>query len=203
MIENYPVIEHVTKMRVQLLDIAELQIGVHETGDNTGKEIREYQKAVGIPDHSYWCVAFVVWCHLQINPDFPIPITGWSPSLFTSNVVYKKTHKRFTKWIPRGGESFGVHYLSKGRVAHSGIIKEKWSRHFHTVEGNVSASGALIGKLTQAELDELDRNGGIVAAKIRREEDIYIASDHIGGEEIRKALRDGKRNGYDKYFKLK
>ena len=199
-IENYPVIPRVTELRQQLLEVAESQVGVRElTGNNDGKQIKAYLKSVGLKEGYAWCVAFVVWCHLQISYDFPIPITAWSPALFTHNLVYHKFHKRFSEWIPRGGEVAGIYYASKKRVAHTLIIEKKFSKHFHTYEGNTSLLGAILDKmdLTQKEKDEQDRDGIWVARKIRKPEDIYVASDYIGGAEIAKALR---QKGRSKYF---
>jgi len=198
-IENYPVIPKVTELRNQLLEIAESQVGVRElTGNNDGKQIKAYLKSVGLKEGYPWCVAFVVWCHLQISYDFPIPITAWSPALFTSNLVYHKHHIRILPWIPRGGEVAGIYYASKKRVAHAVIIERKQSNHFITYEGNTSLMGAILEKmnLTQKEKNELDRDGIWVAKKIRNQNDIYVASDYIGGAEISKALRHKDRNKY-------
>jgi len=186
-------------LRQQLLEVAESQVGVRElTGNNDGKQIKAYLKSVGLKEGYAWCVAFVVWCHLQISYDFLIPITAWSPAMFTSNVVYHKFHKRFSEWIPRGGEVAGIYYASKKRVAHAVIIERKQSNHFITYEGNTSLMGAILDKmnLTQKEKDELDRDGIWVAKKIRNQNDIYVASDYIGGAEISKALRQKDRSKY-------
>jgi len=199
-IENYPVIPRVTELRQQLLEVAESQVGVRElTGNNDGKQIKEYLKSVGLKEGYAWCVAFVVWCHLQISYDFPIPITAWSPALFTHNLVYHKHHMRMFPWIPRGGEVAGIYYASKNRVAHAVIIERKQSNHFITYEGNTSLMGAILDKmnLTREEKDEMDRDGIWVAKKIRKPDDIYVASDYIGGAEIRKALR---QKDISKYF---
>jgi len=196
-IENYPTLSQVTELRKQLLEIAESQIGIRElTGNNDGKEIEAYLKSVNLGKGYAWCVAFVVWCHLQISCDFPIPITAWSPAMFNTNVVYHKYHKRISEWIPKGGEVFGKYYTSKKRIAHVGIIEKKFSKHFITVEGNTSLIGAILTKtnLTQREKDTLERDGIWVAKKIQKPQDIYIASDHIGSAEIQKALQQKKSN---------
>lgn len=198
-IENYPVIPRVAELRKQLLDIAESQVGVRElTGNNDGKQVKEYLQSVGLKEGYPWCTAFVVWCHLQISYDFPIPVTAWSPALFTHNLVYHKHHQRISPWIPRGGEAAGIYYASKKRVAHAVIIERQQSNHFITYEGNTSLMGAILEKLnlTREEKDELDREGIWVAKKIRKPDDIYVASDYIGGAEISKALRQKDRSKY-------
>ena len=190
-IEDYPVIPGVTELRKDLINLAESQVGVRElTGNNDGEQVEDYLNSVGLGKGYAWCVAFVVWTHNQLNIE--IPKTAWSPALFTGNVVYHRWHKRIKEWIPRGGETFGVHYNSKGRIAHAGIINKKFSNHFHTIEGNTSLIGAILNKmnLTQKEKDELDRNGIWVAQKIRKPEDIYIASDYVGAREIQMALNN-------------
>ena len=193
-LEDYPVIPAVTEQRKKLVEIAISQAGIREaTGNNDGKEIWKYQKAAGIPKNSFWCAAFVVWCHLQLNPDILIPISGWSPDFFKSNQVYHKKHLRTKVWIPRGGEVFGKYYESKGRVAHVGIIEEKWGKHYHTIEGNTSLSASFVLNIT----DENDRDGIWVARKIRQPTDIYVVSDYVGYEELKAGTVKNK------YFKLK
>lgn len=186
-VENYPAVPHVTEMRRQLISIANSQVGIRElTGRNDGKQIESYQKAVGIPKGSAWCVAFVVWCHLQISEDFPIPLTGWSPSMFTRNLVYHQNHVRLTKWEPRGGEVFGIFFTRLRRVAHVGIIVSRQAQHYETIEGNTSLMGAVLKavNVSQETIDKLQRDGIWVARKLRSPDDIYVAADYIGGDEI-------------------
>jgi hypothetical protein len=190
-IEAYPVFPEVIQLRKQLIKIAESQVGIRElTGNNDGPQVEQYLKSVGLGKGYPWCVAFVIWCHKQLN--IQIPVTGWSPALFPRNVVYHRWHKRIREWNPRGGEVFGKYYNSKGRIAHAGIIREKFGKHFHTIEGNTSLIGAILEKmyLTQREKDEMDRNGIWVAHKIRKPEDIYIAADYVGDKEIQMALNN-------------
>ena len=187
-IEQYPVISQVTQLRKQLIEVAETQVSIQElTGNNDGPQVEKYLKSVGLGKGYPWCVAFVVWCHLQISENFQIPITAWSPAMFKYNVVYHRFHKRIMKWIPRGGEVFGKYFPSKKRIAHVGIIKEKFSNHYHTIEGNTSLIGAILQNmnLTPAEEENLDRNGIWVAQKIRKPEDIFIASDFIEAKELK------------------
>ena len=167
-IEQYPVISKVTELRKQLIKIAENQVGIRElTGNNDGPQIENYLKSVGLEKGYPWCVAFVVWCHLKIDKDIQIPITAWSPALFKYNVVYHRFHKRIKDWTPRGGEVFGKYFASKKRIAHVGIIKMKFSNHYHTIEGNTSLIGAILKKmnLTRTEKENLDRDGIWVAQK--------------------------------------
>ena len=190
-IERYPVITEITELRTQLIKIAESQVGIRElTGNNDGPQIEKYLKSVGLGQGYPWCVAFVVWCHLQISDNFQIPITAWSPALFKYNVVYHRFHKRIMEWIPRGGEVFGKYFASKKRIAHVGIIKMKFSNHYQTIEGNTSLIGAILKKmnLTRTEKENLDRDGIWVAQKIKKPKDIFIASDYIGGKEIKRVL---------------
>jgi len=114
------------------------------------------------------------------------------------NLVYHKNHIRMSEWIPRGGEAAGIYYASKKRIAHAVIIERKQSNHFITYEGNTSLMGAILDKmnLSREEKEELDRDGIWVAKKIRKQKDIYVASDYIGGKEITKALRQKDQNKY-------
>lgn len=70
------------------LDIARQQIGVHEEGgNNTGPQVDEYLRAVGLDPGYAWCAALVFWCFKaaaaltgQVNP---VPKTASSQRLWT------------------------------------------------------------------------------------------------------------------------
>lgn len=120
-------------------------IGVTEEGENRGKWVEVYQKAVGIPPGSPWCAAFVRYrleaaakaLGLPIPEDFPD--SGWCP-------YYKDWAKQNNRWLMAGtredrdcvqkGDLACFYFPAKNRIAHIGIVIETHYTGVYTVEGN-------------------------------------------------------------------
>lgn len=174
LIEDYPTLPETSYQRKELIRIADSQVGVRElTGRNDGKEVEMYLRSVGLGKGYAWCAAYVTWCHAELN--IPNPRSAWSPSWFTSNVVYRKNHFRIRPFIARDGQVFGLYYENLRRVGHVGFISGEGKLHYYTIEGNTSGEGS--------------RDGDGVYRRIRRKESIYVIADHVGAEEIRKGLK--------------
>lgn len=155
-------------LRQQLVDTAKYFLFVREaTGNNDGKWVEKFQKETGNKKGDAWCASFVVSCHNFVG--IPIVQSGWSPSLFTSNVVwqYQDWRKGF---IPKSGQVFGIFYDSKQRVAHVGIIESSNGKVVNSIEGNTNGAGS--------------REGDGVYRKIRYMESIWIISDYVGSQEL-------------------
>ncbi len=110
---------------------AQKEIGVRETGPNTGQRIDQYGAYVGIKGLA-WCAAFVSFVFREAG--YPAPRTAWSPSLFPA--------KRQVK-TPGAGSVMGLYYASLGRVGHCGIVIALRGDWYVTVEGNTSCGGWL------------------------------------------------------------
>lgn len=73
---------------------------------------------------------------------------------------------------PKPGDTFGIYFSSKGRVAHTGFIYE-WtdgSPYCLTIEGNTGPSGSV---------GESDRNGDGIYLKRRMKSDIHSVRNWI------------------------
>lgn len=142
------------------------QIGVYEaTGKNDGPQVEEYLSSVGRKKGDAWCAAFVHWVLSRCDVN-DIPFSGWSPSWFTKNVIYKRGGK--SNQTPQTGDVFGLYFLNLKRVAHVGFI-DRWtdgSDYCITVEGNTS----------DANTGNATREGGGVYKKRRLKRQIYIVS---------------------------
>lgn len=178
-LEDYPELSKSITLRLELVEVAESQVGVTEkTGKNDGKDVEMYLRSTGLGKGYAWCAAFVTWCHQEVN--IPNPQSAWSPAWFTSNVVYRKNHVRIRPFTSRKGQVFGLYYDNLKRVGHVGIITGEGKIHYYTVEGNTSGSGV--------------REGDGVYGKIRRKENIYVISDYAGYHEIKESLRKKKHD---------
>lgn len=123
-------------------------LSVRETGQNRGKYIEVYQKAVGIRPGDPYCQAFAYFrlkkaadtLGLKMPADFPR--TGYTP---TAASWFKKKGL----WIPVSQAKRGVlvpavgdwvffYFPAKGRIAHVGIVVGVDGSGVHTVEGNTS-----------------------------------------------------------------
>lgn len=141
------------------------EVGVYEaTGKNDGPRVEEYLSSVGRKKGDAWCAAFVHWT-LKRCGITNIPYSGWSPSWFTRNVVYKRG--RTDNKIPQTADVFGLYFQNLGRVAHVGFI-DSWAegQYCTTVEGNTS----------DANTGNATREGGGVYKKRRLKRQIYIVS---------------------------
>lgn len=173
-LENYPVLEKTTVLRFKLLEVAESQLYVREaTGNNDGKEVERYLRTTGLGKGYPWCAAYVAWLHEEVN--VPNPASAWSPSWFTSNVVYRRHQPRIQAFTSRPGMVFGLYYEHLKRVGHVGIIVQEQKLHYITNEGNTNGAGS--------------REGDGVYQKIRRKESIYVVSDFVGYKEIKSATK--------------
>jgi len=147
------------------------QIGVKESGWNSGSDVEQYLRYVNLPKGNPWCVAFVCWVYGKAG--VANPQTGWSPSLFTaSRVIWSResgtknqeprrppsaletdhgyptrmaTGKMQTDCYrvitPATADVFGIYFPEKKRIAHVGFIDSWDGTWLITVEGNTNTSG--------------------------------------------------------------
>lgn len=136
------------------------QIGVKESGQNSGPEVEKYLHYVNLPKGNPWCAAFVCWVFGQAGINNPR--TGWSPALFPaskqiwsrksglSKTVQAYPPKPATEYShsdndreisPATADVFGIYFPEKGRIAHVGFIDQWDGTWLISVEGNTNESG--------------------------------------------------------------
>ena len=143
-------------------------VGVVEVGENRGKFVETYQRAVGIPPGSPWCAAFVRFRFeaaakaLGLTLPDGFPDSGYCPD-------YQAWAKARGLWVPvasaeaepfqvRPGDLALFWFSAKNRVAHIGIVVEPgqtWGAI--TVEGNTGPERG----------EEVERDGDGVYRKRR------------------------------------
>lgn len=117
------------------------QLGVRESGgNNQGWKVAQYLESVGLGPGNSWCAAYVHWVLEQCG--IKTTITGWSPSAFNAkNVVYSQ--RKFNKPV-RSGDVFVLYSISRGRIVHTGFVRERVNEKFYmTNEGNAAQDGAI------------------------------------------------------------
>jgi hypothetical protein len=143
-------------MNRKLAKIAQSQVGVRESGSNSGDDIRKYQQTTSLePDRWPWCAAFVDWCIKEwLKDDEVIAWLGlkartpeqWRPK---TALAYG-----FLSWATGRPNTTAV--LSPNRQAqegdivvytfsHVGIVVADNGESIKTIEGNTNGEGSRDG----------------------------------------------------------
>jgi hypothetical protein len=129
---------------------AEANVGVVEQGgNNRGKYVEIYQKAVGIGKGDPWCAAFCRYREEQadnaiLDAAVPshFPDSGYTPDYKTWAIaqglwIPVATARETPSLVKRG--DLALFYMpAQGRIAHIGIVVEPHTWGVWTVEGNTS-----------------------------------------------------------------
>ncbi len=146
--------------RRALLAKAASYVGTQEkTGNNDGPEIERWLRNAGASKGDPYCAAFVFSMGLEaLGKKNPFPKSAWSPDMVAGG----------TRKIDaaRPGDSFGIYFSSKGRVAHTGLVAGRRGTLIETLEANTSPS-AESGSAN-------DRNGDGVWRKYRPASTLYM-----------------------------
>jgi len=157
--------------RARVVAAADAMLGWHEaTGRNDGRHIDSILAAVGMAGtRAPYCAAFVV----KAGDDAfgralnPYPRSAWSPAMLP-----RPTWTRAKGGPePRAGDTFGVYFPAKGRVAHTGLVRRNLGNVIETIEGNTSPDAA--------PGSAADRDGGGVYRKRRLRRQIHATQDHL------------------------
>ena len=144
--------------REKIVATALREVGTQErTGHNDG-DVDKYLAAVGLSKtRNPYCAAFVYWVGRNAGIPNPFPRSAWSPDFLPAGSTAKITSAR-------PGDTFGVYHSSKGRIAHTGLVRGWQGRYLWTLEANTSPAAAT---------GEADRNGDGVWSKLRDPRTIY------------------------------
>lgn len=126
-------LDYYEEKRKKIVSIAQQELGVHETTENSGGGVDQYNFYVGLKKVP-WCAAFVSWCFGQAG--FAHPRSAWSPALFPSD--------RLTK-VPLSGMVLGIYFPQLKRIAHCGIVTQVKNDLVFSIEGNTNVKGSREG----------------------------------------------------------
>jgi hypothetical protein len=130
----------------RVLEIALSQQGVQEVprGSNSGPQVNQYLKSVGLSSGNPWCMAFVYWCVDHAAAEFGIK----NPLLKTGSVKnqWEKTSLRKIPVRATGIKPGSIFImLFKNGTGHTGIIEKIENGIAYTVEGNTNEGGEREG----------------------------------------------------------
>jgi CHAP domain-containing protein/lysozyme-like protein len=115
--------------RLLSIAIGESKKGIHESGDNSGPEIRKYQVVTGTVGLA-WCGAFVAWCFREAG----LPLHNKIPNMAAvNNITLWGEQNNYTVKRPRPGD-----IVTFGRDDHVGLVIRVNGNDYDTVEGNSS-----------------------------------------------------------------
>ncbi len=146
--------EQTDRLLSEALAVAASQIGVTEAPpfENTGKEVAEYLKSVGLGPGYAWCAAFVHWCFEQAARRLDIP----NPVVRTGGCLkhWQDAGKLSVHRIPSSRAIEDPSILHPGHVfimdhgggkGHTGIVESVQGGLLVTIEGNTNPGGGREG----------------------------------------------------------
>lgn len=121
--------------RERVLAVARGLVGTQEaTGRNDGPQIEAILHAAGANKGDPYCAAFNFWCYQQAGFARLVPRSAWSPDWVDRPTWTLRNGGR----TPLPGDSWGIFFPRRGRVAHTGLV-ESWGRDVVvTIEANTS-----------------------------------------------------------------
>ncbi|MBV6479354.1 MAG: hypothetical protein HGGPFJEG_02125 [Ignavibacteria bacterium] len=135
----------------KVVSIAKSQIGVMENpvGSNSGPEVNQYLKSVGLGPGYFWCMAFVYWCFQEASKKLGVS----NPSYKTAGVLMhwnNTSGRRITSADAvnnpskvKPGQIFIMSY--GGGAGHTGIVESVSGGFITTIEGNTNEAGSRNG----------------------------------------------------------
>jgi hypothetical protein len=109
------------------------QVGVKETGYNSGFEVNQYLKSVGLNSGNAWCMSLQYYCFWKTGLKVPIKRSG------NCQVVYEDAQKRGRQTSYKSKvHDLLIWRLGATRSGHVGrIVKDLGMGWVNTIEGNV------------------------------------------------------------------
>jgi hypothetical protein len=131
-------------VRHEALRIASTQVGVRETGRNTGPEVDTYLASAGLGPGFAWCAAFVYWCFVagaaSVRKPNPCPRTAGAMRMREQAEHWWWPH--IVDALP--GDVFVIdHGHGLGHVGFVELIREDGT--LQTIEGNTAPNGTREG----------------------------------------------------------
>jgi uncharacterized protein (TIGR02594 family) len=125
------------------IEVALTQLGVHEDpgNKNTGPQVNEYLKSVGLNPGYSWCMAFVYWCFKQAAVQLAVD----NPMAKTAGVMDQWNRRRlhYGQMHPMPGDVFIMDF-GKG-LGHTGLVEKADDKYIYTIEGNSNDEGSREG----------------------------------------------------------
>ena len=143
-------------MIAKLAKIAESQVGVRESGTNSGEVVKKYQDATNLEIKGFaWCAAFVDWCVAEWLKDAEAvkwlglkvrTPEAWRPktALAYGFLNWAKDRPNTTEVIDRS-EQAKPGDIVMYTFSHVGIVVSDNGKSIQTIEGNTNGEGSREG----------------------------------------------------------
>lgn len=156
--------------RDRVLTAAVGLIGTTEaTGHNDGAAIDRILASVGLEGTGApYCAAFNRWVYDAANLRRVGPRSALAAAWVSSPTWTRASGGK----LPLPGDTWGIWFASKGRVAHTGLVRSWGNTVVVTIEANTSPDAAAGS--------DADRNGDGVWSKRRLVRQIFSVRDWIG-----------------------
>ena len=119
-----------------IIPVAESQIGVRESGENRGKDVRKYQATVAKGTGFNWCAAFVRWCLDSSHATYPTVRSALAQKYITKKSIKAKHVAKGYVTVPPG--SLIIWKRGETIFGHIGIVVSWDKMKGVTIEGNTS-----------------------------------------------------------------
>jgi hypothetical protein len=130
-------------VRRSAVKMALSQVGVHERGNNGGRRLLMYRRAVtgrGENPHARepWCADFVSWAWRRggVRLGFDGKGSDYVPELVVWASLTRRWHRARDGYRPRQGDLIVYRTGEGGRYGHIGMVVKTTPGRVHTVEGN-------------------------------------------------------------------
>jgi len=140
----YPVPFELSPMTKKVLEIAQAEVGVHESSRGTckGDRIRQYLLSLGLTEGKEWDAAFVYFCFAlaaqsfyKVNP-LPRNPSPWKHYQKTKGLIIPHEDAIKNMALVRPGDIFVI--SCRDTKGHTGIVTEVHDGYIRTIEGNVN-----------------------------------------------------------------
>ena len=126
--------------------IAQSKVGVTEVpkGSNSGPDVNEFLKAVGLGPGYAWCMAFVYWSVMKACQELvvPMPLARTGGVMDQWNLTHaRKVPNRASNIKP--GDIFIMEFAHG--TGHTGFVENVGDGVIHTIEGNTNEDGSREG----------------------------------------------------------
>jgi len=126
-------------LQARLVDLASSFVGITEEGrDNDGEMVRMFQATLGTVDREPWCLAFVMYCVMELDRRFKSQTILYPTE--SSQILWLKTPQVARVMFPEPGAiAIWTNYINGKPTSrgHVGIVKSIGPDGFmDTVEGN-------------------------------------------------------------------
>jgi hypothetical protein len=138
-------------LAVKALEIATTQLGVSEVpkGSNSGPQVEQYLKSVGLKGGYAWCMAFVYWCANKAAAEIAANANAAVNPLVKTALVMRQWNETTLRKLPKTARNIqpgDIFIMEFGHgTGHTGFVESVKAGYIVTIEGNTNDDGSREG----------------------------------------------------------